>query len=68
MILDCKFAISDGTRDLKLFALIDSSSAFNFMSSLVAIKPNKTLVAVKLANRTVVCSLGTSNGLVSSSR
>ena len=70
MMLTCKFTISDGTGDVKLLALIDSGASFYFMSSLVAkhlgwaIKPNNTLVAMKLANRTVLCSSGIANGLV----
>ena len=64
--------MSDGARDTKLLALIDSGILFNFMSSLVAkhldwaIKPNDTLVAVKLASKTVVHSSSVANSLVSS--
>ena len=71
-MLDCKFAIYDGTGNMKLLALSDSSAIFNFMSSLVAkhigwvVKLNNTPVAVGLANGTVVHSLGSANGLVSS--
>ena len=64
--------MANGTGDTKLLALIDSGASFNFMCSLLAklfswvIKPNNTLVAVKLANGTVVCSSGATNSLVSS--
>ena len=63
MMLNCKFPMSDGTGDTKLLALIDSSSSFTSISSLVAkhlgwaIKPNNTPVTVKLDNGTVVCSV-----------
>ena len=62
--------MSNGTRDMKLLALIDPDTLFNFMSSLVAkylvwaIKPNNTLIAVQLANGTVVHSSGVTNGLI----
>ena len=72
MILDCKFAITDGTGHKKLLALIDSNVSFSFISSSVAkclywaIKPNNTTIAVKLAYyRTVVRSLDIVYGLVS---
>ena len=32
MVLDCKFAMTDGTGDMKLLDLIDSNALFNFMS------------------------------------
>ena len=62
--------MSDGTGDMKLLALIDPDTLFNFMSSLVAkylvweINLNNTLVAVQLANGTVVHSSGVANGLI----
>ena len=62
--------MSDGTGDTKLLALIYSTASFNFMTSLVAryigwvIRPNITLPAVKLANRTVVYSSSATNGFV----
>ena len=73
MMLDCRFAMSDGTGDTKLLALIDSSALFKLKSSLVAkrlgwaIKPNNTQFAVKLANGKIVYSLDIANRLVSSS-
>ena len=60
----------DGIGDMKLLPLINFGALYNFMSSSVAkhfgraIKPNNTPVAVKLANRTVVCSSSVANGLV----
>ena len=62
--------MSYGTGDTKLLALIDSGALLNFMSSLVArhlgwaIRPNNTLVAVRLANGTVGHKLGIATGLV----
>ena len=35
-MLDCKFTMSDGTGEIKLLALVDSSALVNFLSSLVA--------------------------------
>ena len=34
-MLDWKFTVNDGTRDMNCLALIDSSVFFKFMSSLV---------------------------------
>ena len=62
--------MSDGTGDPKLLALIEPSALFNFMNSLVgkhlglAIKPNNTLAALKLASGIVVYSSHSTNGLV----
>ena len=59
-MLDFTFSMSDGTVDMKLLAFIDPGAFFNFIRSWVAsylswaAKPNKTVVAVKLANRKVV--------------
>ena len=71
-MLDYKFAVTNGTRYMKLLALIDFSILLNSISSLVAthlgwaIKPNNTPGAVTLANRKVVCSSGIANSLVMS--
>ena len=69
MILNCKFAMSNGTGNRQLLALIDSNALLKFMSSSVTrrfyrvIKLNTTLVLVRLANRTEVRSSYTANGL-----
>ena len=62
--------MTDWTGDIKLLALIDSGVSFIFKSSLVAkflgwvVRPNTTLVSVKLANGVVVHASGSSGGLV----
>ena len=71
-MLDCKFAMTDGIGNMKMLMLIDSSISFSFLSSIVAkylgwaIKPINTLVAVKIANKTVVHKSWIANCLVSS--
>ena len=70
-MLDCKFAMIDRAGEMKLLTIVDSGALFNYMSSSVAkhlgwaIKPNSTLFAVMLANRTVMSSLGVAHILVS---
>ena len=70
---DFKFAMSDGTVDIKLLALINCGALFKFMSSSMVkcrgwvIRPNTTLNAVKFLNATVMYSSGASNGLALSS-
>ena len=70
MILDYKFAMSNGTRDMKLMDLINHAASYSFMSFLVAkylgsvVRFNSTPVAVELANGITVCSLGFANGLL----
>ena len=70
MMLDCKFAMSDGTGEIKLLALINSDALFNFMYLSMAkllgwaIRPNNTPVAVKLANVMVVCNASVATRLV----
>ena len=55
MVLYCKFAMSDGTRDIKLLALIDSDASLSFMSASVskhlgwARKLSNTPIALELA-------------------
>ena len=71
-MLNWKFAMTDGTGDTKLLALLDSGASFSFISSLVAkclgleIQPNNTSVAVKLVHGRVVHSSSVANDLVSS--
>ena len=71
-MLDCRF-VQQGAADTRLLALVDSGASFNFMSSSVArglgwtVSSSSGSIGVKLANGTVVQSLGTTCGLVSSS-
>ena len=67
MILDFKLAISDGTGDMKPFALIDANDLFTFMSSSVTkhpgwvVRANSTPVVVKITNIALVHSSGVTN-------